>query len=71
MARINVGQIASAIESGKRAAASIDHGPILDSASVNITNNRFVADWQNSNGDKDTFIFGVHKWADQTLKVAK
>lgn len=71
MPGIHVGQIASAIEAGKRAAANVDYGPIRDLASIDVSNNKCIADWQNAPGDKDTFIFGVHKWADTRLKVAK
>ena len=69
--KTNIGKISAAIESGKRAAASIDYGPITDLAAIGAINNRFIGDWQNPTGDEDVFIFGVHNWADPRVKVTK
>ena len=67
--RTNVGQIASAIEAGRRAAASIDYGPIRDIPTISSINNRNVGDFGNAPTNPNAFIFGISKWGDTTLRV--
>jgi len=69
--KTHIGQISSAIEAGKRAAASIDYGPIQTLDVIHSDQIRFISDWQNDSMDPTIFIFGVHKWALPSLKVTK
>jgi hypothetical protein len=67
----HIGQIASAIEAGRRAAASVDYGPIKDLSTINTINLRNIGDFQNNAAPSDLFLFGSHKWGDTSKKVAR
>lgn len=66
----NVGKISSAIADGKRAAASIDYGPIRDLSTINTINNREIGDFHNNSNPSDLFLFGLHDWGDTSKKVS-
>lgn len=65
----HIGQIASAIEAGRRAAASVDYGPINDLATINSTNLRNIGDFHNNEAPSDLFLFGLDKWGGTNKKV--
>lgn len=67
----HIEKIYSAIEAGRRAAASIDYGPIRTLDTISTEQNRFIADWQTVPDDPTIFLFGLDKWGDPTRKVTK
>ena len=69
--RTNIGKVGAAIEAGRRAAESIDHGPISLLSTVHANQNRFIADWHNVPTDNSIFIWNAHVWGSTTQKVAK
>lgn len=69
--RTNVGKVAAAIESGKRAAQAIDYGPINTLSSTSAKQSRIIADWHEVNNDAGLFIWGISDWQDNTLRVSK
>lgn len=66
----HIGQIASAIEAGRRAAASIDYGPIKDLSTINSINLRNIGDFHNNEAPSDLFLFGLDKWGSTNKKVS-
>ena len=69
--KTNVGQIAAAIESGKRAAASIDYGPIKDLSTIDFINRRVIGDWQNLSVPDNSIVWGTSVCGDSNEKVSK
>jgi len=67
----NIGKVAAAIEAGKRAAASIDIGPVQTLDVVQWNQTKFISDWQNDPMDSSIFVWGVDTWALPSLKVTK
>ena len=67
--RTNIGKVASAIEAGRRAADHINYGPIETST---MTDNKvYYGDFQFEDVEQNIFLFGFHKWGDNTNKVYK
>ncbi len=67
----NIGKIGAAIESGRRAAASIDYGPIKGLNTIASEQGIIVGDWQFSPSDSTIFLFGFDTWAIPNKMVTK
>lgn len=68
----DIGKVAAAIESGRRAASSVDYGPIRTLDVIKSDQlNRFPADWHLMPDNPNIFLFGLDKWGDEDQRVTK
>lgn len=64
----NIGKITSAIEAGRRAAASIDYGPIKSLNTISLEQGKIISDANNIPSDANIFLFGIDKWGNTSKK---
>jgi len=67
--RTDIGKIAAAIDAGKRAFERVSYGP--SESSTTIDNKVYFGDFQFEDVNQNVFLFGSHKWGDNTNKVYK
>ena len=65
-----VGKITAAIESGRRAAASIDYGPVKSLSTISLEQGKVISDTNNIPSDSSIFLFGLDKWGSTNKKVS-
>ena len=67
---IDISKIVAAIEAGRRAAASVDYGPIKSSETSYMEQGRLLSDLNNIPSDNSLFLFGSHSWGNVNKKVS-